>query len=428
MMRLQRMAQGDTTINITTVVAMWEAVRGRFQVKPVAARPWEGILSAREHVLMAISLGTLLWSLPVVNALILLGSAPVIYALGTSSWSNRRRLAVLFVILGAIIYGKFGVVRPNVGWARQGIEAFFILRCVDFGLGQHADAQGHSTADRLGRFILWIFFLPTLFLGPMASYGDFYRRYQPTALNRRQLILPALAKIAWGVCKMVLAHRVLRPLHEEILAAAMAGGASSGWPSLAEVDPRLLVAGSLALHLIAFYLAFSGMIDVVLGVSRWLGFNLPENFDKPLLSPNPVSYWKTSNISVYRWLMIHVFFRYWDHHRITAKVVTTFLISGLWHLMLLRMLSWDAVAQVGLAFAIFGASVAALVHLSHLWPHTRSVSTGPHPWVQRLCWGGKIALTFAFMAVIHGLFLNGLAGKPLGDTLAAYHVLCFGAQ
>jgi D-alanyl-lipoteichoic acid acyltransferase DltB (MBOAT superfamily) len=329
MMRLQRMTQGDTTINITTAVAMWEAVRGRFHVKPVAARPWEGILSAREHVLIAISLGTLLWSLPVVNALILLGSALVIYVLGTSSWSNRRRLAVLCVIFGVIIYGKFGVVRPNVGWARQGIEAFFILRCVDFGLGQHADVQGHRTADRLGRFILWIFFLPTLFLGPMASYGDFYRCYQPALLNRRQLILPALAKIAWGVCKMVLAHRVLRLLHEGLLAAAMAGGESSGWPSLPEVAPRLLVAGSLALHLIAFYLAFSGVIDVILGVSRWLGFNLPENFDKPLLSPNPVSYWKTSNISVYRWLMVHVFFRYWDHHCITAKVVTTFLISGL---------------------------------------------------------------------------------------------------
>ena len=52
----------------------------------------------------------------------------------------------------------------------------------------------------------------------------------------------------------------------------------------------------------------------------------------------------------------------------------TFLISGLWHLLLLRVLSWDAVAQIGLAFAIFGASVAVLVQLSHIWPRVRGAA------------------------------------------------------
>jgi D-alanyl-lipoteichoic acid acyltransferase DltB (MBOAT superfamily) len=280
----------------------------------------------------------------------------------------------------------------------------------------------------LGRFILWMFFLPTVFLGPMTSYGDFYRSYQPRLLNRRQLILPALAKSMWGVGKLIVANRGLRMLHEALLAAAMVNGMRNGWTAPLQIDPRLLVAASLALHLIAFYLAFSGVIDVVLGLSRWLGFNLPENFDKPLLSPNPVSYWKTSNISVYRWLMVHVFFRYWDHHRIAAKVITTFLVSGLWHLLLLQVLTWDAVVQVGMAFVVFGVSVALLVHLSHAWPRQRSAAAEPDSWWQRLCYGGKVALNFAFLAVIHSLFLNGLEEKPLGQTLAVYGVLFFGMQ
>jgi D-alanyl-lipoteichoic acid acyltransferase DltB (MBOAT superfamily) len=413
---------------VAATLSKWDAVGDRFRVTALATGPWDGTLRRREYSLLCISLLALFWLLPLVQAITLLGSAVAIYAIGESSWPYNRRFTAVLGLLCAVAYAKFADVEPRDGWVLQGIEAFFILRGVDFALYPHADARVVHVADRLARFLLWMFFLPTLCLGPMTSYGDFYRSYRPTVINRLPFLLPALAKIVWGGLKFKVLSRGVRVLRDGLLGAATSTAAIDDLPFLAGFDPRLLVWAAFCLDMIRFYLILSGFIDIMLGVSRVLGFHLPENFDNPLFSASVVRYWKTSNVSVYRWLMTHVFFRYWEHHRITAKVVTTFLVSGVWHLMLLRALHWEAVLQISSAFVIFGLAVAAEMTLSHTWKRTQAASTKLHRWAQWPLWGGKVALTFSFIALIHGLFLNGLAGKPLAATLEAYRLLFFGGQ
>ena len=115
--------------------------------------------------------------------------------------------------------------------------------------------------------------------------------------------------------------------------------------------------------------------------------------------------------------MTHIFFRYWDHHRLTAKAITTFLVSGIWHLTLLRTLLWEAVLQTELAFVMFGIAMAANMTLSYSWKTTHGTSITLYPWARWPLWGVKVTGTFAVIVLIHGFFLSGLAGMPLKDCV-----------
>jgi D-alanyl-lipoteichoic acid acyltransferase DltB (MBOAT superfamily) len=369
------------------------------------------------------------WRLPVGQVFMLMTTSLAVYAIGESSLPRGQRMAMLLALLAVFLYLR--PPHPPSGrlllQPRQFIDAFFILRCMDFALSRRPDRRQREFFGILGRFLLWMFFLPTIFVGPMTSYSDFYRVYQPRLANWRHLIVPILTKIVWGGVKCAGLSPALVLLHDHLWAAALLGTTSSSLPWVGYVDVRLLVWCTFCLNLVCFYLAFSGFTDITIGLSRLAGFNLPENFDRPLLSTSPVRYWKTSNIALYRWLMTQVFFRYWDHRQITAKVVTTFLVSGLWHLSITSLTSWQAMLQIGLAFSVFGVTIAVLLQRPHTGARTWLAPLQHRRWMQRLTWAVQVALTFSFIALVHKLFWNGLTGKPLAATLEAYRMLFCGA-
>lgn len=416
---------------IHPLVGALARTRGWWRVEPVPAREWDGALQLRECLMLAISLVALLVCLPRVNFLLLLTSALVVYGVGEVQLPRARKLALVVAFVGIFVYVNHLFPRPAIRyvlWGQRAIEAFFILRCVDYALSRHVGTNGLSFADRFGRFLLWIFFLPTVFAGPVVTYRDFYRSYHPEIANWDQIVLADAVKIAWGLVKFAAVTPVLRQL-SATLAAIPAPGVAGGAPTLvAQMDTRVLVATCLALDLIAFYLMFSGFTDVAIGLSRLLGFNLYENFDNPLLSTSPLRYWKTSNISTYRWLMTYVFFPYWGHTQVTAKVLTTFLVSALWHCTIVPFGRWEGMLQIGAAFAIFGCVVAAAIRLCRGGGGSQPAPAVRGRWLGGLAWSGKVVVTFCFIALIHKLFWNGLTGRPIEDAVRTYKDLFLGPR
>jgi D-alanyl-lipoteichoic acid acyltransferase DltB (MBOAT superfamily) len=391
---------------------------------------WDGTLRGREYALLLGSLVIVGLRLPAANLSFLAATALAVYGIGEASLRRPAKLAMLLSVLAVYVYLKSQHPQPHLQpllSPRYFLEAFFILRCVDFALGQRPESFQIGSFQRFSRFLLWMFFLPTVFAGPIASYGEFYRAYQPWCPDWRARLRCHLMTIAWGVFKCVLLNRAAMLVDERFLAVPGLGTTSEGLAGLAPVGLRLSVWASFYLDLLRFYWAFSGFTDIALGLARLAGFNLADNFDRPLWSTNPVRYWKTSNISLYRWLMIHVFFPYWDHRRVTAKVITTFLVSGLWHFTITPLDSWESVLQIGLAFAIFGATVSATMRLARAWRGNLFARGASHPRLGWLPWLGKVALNFSFIALVHRLFWYGLTGKPLTTTLETYRLLIFGA-
>jgi alginate O-acetyltransferase complex protein AlgI len=104
--------------------------------------------------------------------------------------------------------------------------------------------------------------------------------------------------------------------------------------ALADPTFYILWAGVFAFA-IQIYADFSAYTDIARGTSRWLGFELTENFDHPYLARSPADFWRRWNISLSSWFRDYVYIPLggsrsggWLWAR---NVLVTFLLSGLWH-------------------------------------------------------------------------------------------------
>ena len=76
--------------------------------------------------------------------------------------------------------------------------------------------------------------------------------------------------------------------------------------ALADPSFSLLWAGVFAFA-IQIYADFSAYTDIARGTSRWLGFELTENFDHPYLARSPADFWRRWNISLSTWFRDYVY-------------------------------------------------------------------------------------------------------------------------
>jgi D-alanyl-lipoteichoic acid acyltransferase DltB (MBOAT superfamily) len=96
------------------------------------------------------------------------------------------------------------------------------------------------------------------------------------------------------------------------------------------------------------YFDFSGYSDIAIGSGKILGFNLPQNFNVPLISQSITEFWRRWHISLSTWLRDYLFTpiafvtRAWGKYSVVLALFVTFLLAGMWH-------------GAGWTFIIFGA-------------------------------------------------------------------------
>jgi len=98
-----------------------------------------------------------------------------------------------------------------------------------------------------------------------------------------------------------------------------------------------------ALYPFYIYCNFSGYIDIVIGIARFLRMKLPENFNRPFSSENYLIFWSRWHITLSTWLQIYVYaplmlasLRRWPSPAIEPFLnvfpyFVTFFLVGLWH-------------------------------------------------------------------------------------------------
>ena len=375
------------------------------------AKAWDGVPGPREWVFLVGSLAGLLWSLPPYSWPLYALVLAAVYATGVSGLRRRSRvLVVLALVVGFLALERI-LPRPNVPFVLffgRAIRAFFVLRAIDFVLSRPRRELSARPAHRIFQFLLFVSFLPCLFAGPVVMFNDFYRAYLPGSFAARTALVRNGLKILWGALKFYALGTVVHRAVENLHSWAYEGGGPPG------ISPRALMWGFLLLQLVAAFIRYSGFTDMAIGVSRLLGFQLYENFQYPLLATNPLQFWKTWNISAYRWLMTHVFYPSWGHSQILLKIQTTFLASGLWHLGISPRWDFDSAVQLfgsGALYA-FGVWVVAAAgrRADPASPGGRSRASRI---VRRVL---ATVATFVFISFVHLVFRAGLSGRPLHST------------
>jgi alginate O-acetyltransferase complex protein AlgI len=112
-------------------------------------------------------------------------------------------------------------------------------------------------------------------------------------------------------------------------------------------------------YALRIYFDFSGYTDIALGLARWAGIALPENFNRPYLQPNLTAFWNSWHITLAQWFRSYFFYpltralrsgpRPWPVWLIIlAGQLATMALIGLWHGVTWNFLIWGCWHGLGL--------------------------------------------------------------------------------
>jgi D-alanyl-lipoteichoic acid acyltransferase DltB (MBOAT superfamily) len=173
----------------------------------------------------------------------------------------------------------------------------------------------------------------TLVAGPIQRYNDFKRSWVEMDLE------PANASESWAAWNRILngliKMRVIAPLIGDLSNrahdTAAAAGPNHGWATL-----LLFYAFPVQL-----YFNFSGYTDAAIGSARLLGFQLPENFNRPYLARSVLDFWNRWHMSLSQWIRDYVFmtsykaaatnYPRWSRGWSYVLLFVALLITGIWH-------------------------------------------------------------------------------------------------
>lgn len=274
--------------------------------------------------------------------LILIGSSTVIdyaSARAMEQWPERKRLFMAasiisnFGMLGFFKYFNFFIDNVHAVLAAAGVSAdlpqlrvllpvgisFYTFQAMSYTVDVY---RGELRARRsLLDVAVFISFFPHLVAGPIqrASY------LLPQVEGARRFSLDKASSgfslIVWGFFKKLVIADNVGVIANKVFA-------------LNDPSFEVLWAGVFAFA-IQIYADFSAYTDIARGTSRWLGFELTQNFDHPYLARNPADFWRRWNISLSTWFRDYVYIPLGGSRagEVTwaRNVLLTFLLSGLWH-------------------------------------------------------------------------------------------------
>ncbi len=255
------------------------------------------------------------------------------------AWPHRKRaflaLSVVsnFGMLGFFKYFNFFVENVHGALVVFGLDvsppmlriflpvgiSFYTFQAMSYTIDVY---RGELHARKsLADLAVFISFFPHLVAGPIQRASFLL----PQVEKRRRFSIEAartgFLKICWGYFKKLVIADNVGIIANKVFA-------------LSEPSFPLLWAGVFAFA-IQIYADFSAYTDIARGTSRWLGFELTENFDHPYMARSPSDFWRRWNISLSTWFRDYVYVPLggsraggWTWAR---NVLATFLLSGLWH-------------------------------------------------------------------------------------------------
>jgi D-alanyl-lipoteichoic acid acyltransferase DltB (MBOAT superfamily) len=118
---------------------------------------------------------------------------------------------------------------------------------------------------------------------------------------------------------------------------------------------------SLYAYAFQIFFDFSGYTDIAIGMGRFLGMKLPENFSLPYLKPNLTQFWNNWHMTLTQWFRAYFFNPITRSLRSARKTLSipviifltqlsTMILIGLWHGVTINFILWGGWHGLGLFF------------------------------------------------------------------------------
>jgi alginate O-acetyltransferase complex protein AlgI len=218
-------------------------------------------------------------------------------------------------------------------------------------------------------YCTFVLFFPQLVAGPIVHYREMMPQFHGASCRfNKEDVAVGLTLLSFGLFKkVVLADKIatfVTPIYDH---AAAAGGTS--------FLPAWMAAVGFTLQI---YFDFSGYTDMALGLGRFFGIRLPQNFDSPLQASSIVDFWLRWHMTLTRFLTAYIYnpLVLWLTRRRLAKglpgfggrnttvgafvqllmfpTLITMFISGVWH-------------GAGYGFIVWGLLHGLYLTINHAW-------------------------------------------------------------
>lgn len=250
------------------------------------------------------------------------------------------------VLIAALIYSilSFFTYRVMVGAGLEVVDvaflglAFYMLRVIHILLESY---KGNLPPVHWSELIAWLWFLPTMQVGPIHRFPAFQRdmgrrRWDPT------LFEAGMKRVLFGYAKLV------------ILGMYLVDDKMMPWLSSLPSDSWLHHYLSLVRYGASLYFKFSGYSDIAIGFALLLGFRVMENFNFPFLARDISDFWRRWHISLSSWCREYVYMPAISISRSPViAAVASMVVLGVWHELTWRYLLWGAWHGIGIACCHF---------------------------------------------------------------------------
>lgn len=232
-------------------------------------------------------------------------------------------------------------------------------------------SSGFITKIDIVDYLNYLFSFWTLLAGPIQRYNEFIVSFykEKVSLDDRE-IFQCLNRAANGMLKVL----ILGTFFKDLVDTALKSYALRHYVSYSGNPFDLLILNNYNDYKCFFtlfycyplyvYFNFSGYCDVVIAMGRWVGFSLPENFNKPYLSRNVIEFWNRYHITLSNYLRDMVFqplFKFlisgWlSKHVLKAQYLSifiTFTLMGIWHGLTVNFVIYGLLQGIGMAFSMY---------------------------------------------------------------------------
>lgn len=182
----------------------------------------------------------------------------------------------------------------------------------------------HLAEKNLGHLATFFLFFPKIVAGPVERAHHFLPQLKtPRPFNYNNISV-GLKLILWGAFKkMVIADRI------DIYTDVVLGD------PIHNTGISIFIAA--VLYVFQMYADFSGYTDMALGLAKMLGFDIMQNFNRPLLAKSVTEFWRKWHISLSTWFADYFYkplaieYRSWGNWAIVYAFFITFVVLGFWH-------------------------------------------------------------------------------------------------
>jgi alginate O-acetyltransferase complex protein AlgI len=216
--------------------------------------------------------------------------------------------------------------------------SFFTFQGISYAVDVY---RGVTPAASLMDVAILQAFFPHLVAGPIVRANELLPQLRTPRDPRTVLAGPAIFLIVGGVLKKTviadeLARRVVDPVYS---------------------DPAAHSSGEITLAFYAFaaqiYCDFSGYTDMAIGLALLLGYQLPQNFNRPYLALSLRDFWRRWHMTLSRWLRDYLYIPLGGSRKGRLKtyrnLMITMLLGGLWHGASWTFLLWGGLHGAGLS-------------------------------------------------------------------------------